>query len=92
MFYYHRIPVKLKGEFHSIAIRPIMYYGTEYWAARKHYVHKMSMAEMKILRYMYGNVRKDRIRNEVIINLSIEGSDQEREINFLVLHIKYNSL
>ena len=30
-----RIPIKLKGKLHKIAIRPTMFYGTKYWSVKK---------------------------------------------------------
>ena len=43
-----------------------MFYGVECWATNKQQVHKMSVAEMRMLRWMSGKTRKDRIRNESI--------------------------
>ena len=39
-----------------------MLYVTEYWIGKKH-VTKMSIAQIRMLRWMCGKVRKDRIRN-----------------------------
>ena len=36
------------------------------WAANKQQVHKMSVAEMRMLRWMSGKTRKDKIMNEFI--------------------------
>lgn len=60
------IPVRLKGKFYRTAIRPALMYGTECWAAKKCHIQKMCVAEMRMLRWMCGNTRKDRVRNEVI--------------------------
>ena len=43
-----------------------MLYGAECWAANKQQVHKMSVAEMRMLRWMCGKTRKDKIKNEFI--------------------------
>ena len=43
-----------------------MLYGTECWATKKQHVDKMSVAEMRMLRWMCGKTRQDRIRNECI--------------------------
>ena len=43
-----------------------MLYGAECWATNKQQVHKMSVAEMRMLRWMSGKTRKDKIRNEFI--------------------------
>ena len=42
-----------------------MLYGTDCWAIKKTHAHKMEVAEMRMLRWMCGNTRLDRIRNEV---------------------------
>ena len=43
-----------------------MLYGTECWAFKKQYVTKMNIAEMRMLRWMCGKTRRDKIRNERI--------------------------
>jgi len=43
-----------------------MLYDTEYWAIKKQYVNKMSIAEIKMIRWISRNIRKDRIHNEEI--------------------------
>ena len=43
-----------------------MLYGTECWAAKGEHGHKLSVAEMKMLRWMSGHTRLDKIRNEDI--------------------------
>lgn len=40
--------------------------GTQCWEANKQHVQKMSVVEMRMLRWMSGMVRNDRIRNEFI--------------------------
>ncbi|KAJ7946136.1 Retrovirus-related Pol polyprotein LINE-1 [Quillaja saponaria] len=61
-----KIPNRLKGKFYKSAVRPVMLYGTECWAVKKQHSHKMGVAEMRMLRWMTGHTRKDRIRNEEI--------------------------
>ncbi|KAL6494135.1 Glycine--tRNA ligase, chloroplastic/mitochondrial 2 [Orobanche gracilis] len=60
------IPNRLKGKFYRTAIRPALLYGTECWAVKQCHVHKMPVAEMRMLRWMCGHTRKDRVRNEII--------------------------
>ena len=43
-----------------------MLYGTECWAVKHQHVHKMGVAEMRMLRWMCGHTRNDKIRNEDI--------------------------
>ncbi|KAM2423333.1 hypothetical protein ACFX1W_021073 [Malus domestica] len=61
-----RRPLKLKGKFYRTAIKPAMLYGTECWAVKHQHVHKMGVAEMRMLRGMYGHTRKDKIGNKDI--------------------------
>jgi len=60
------IPLYLKGKFYRTAIRPALLYSTEYWAIKRHHVHKMSIAEMRMRRWMRCNTRRDKVRNEDI--------------------------
>ncbi|CAN6714712.1 unnamed protein product [Malus baccata var. baccata] len=60
------MPLKLKGKFYRTAIRPAMLYDTECWAVKYQHVHKMGVAEMRMLRWICGHTRKDKIRNEDI--------------------------
>jgi len=41
-------------------------YDTECWAIKRYHAQKMSVAEMCILRWMCGNTRRDKVRNEDI--------------------------
>jgi hypothetical protein len=43
-----------------------MMYGAEYWATKEQHVQKMSVAEIRMLRWICGHTRKDRIRNDDI--------------------------
>ena len=38
-----------------------MLYGIECWATKRKYIQKMSVAEMRMLRWVSGNTWKDRI-------------------------------
>ncbi|RXH84600.1 hypothetical protein DVH24_032884 [Malus domestica] len=44
----------------------VMLYDTECWAVKHQHVHKMGVAEMRMLRGMCGHTRKDKIGNEDI--------------------------
>ncbi|KAL6515354.1 hypothetical protein OROHE_018986 [Orobanche hederae] len=60
------MPHRLKGKFYRTAIRPALLYGTECWAVKQCHVQKMNVAEMRMLRWMCGHTKKDRLKNEVI--------------------------
>ena len=61
-----RVPQKLKGKFYRTAIRPAMLYGAECWPTKIRHVQQLSVAEMRMLRWIYGHTRMDRVRNDDI--------------------------
>jgi hypothetical protein len=61
-----KVPNKLKCKFYRTTIRPAMMYGAECWATKGQHIQKMSVAEMRMLRWICGHARKDRIRNDDI--------------------------
>ena len=61
-----KIPPKLKGKFYRLVVRPSLLYGVECWPIKKTHVQKMHVAEMRILRWMCGHTRSDKVRNETI--------------------------
>ena len=61
-----RVPLKLKDKFYRTAIRPAMLYGAECWPTKRRHVQQLSVAEMRMLRWICGNTRKDRVRNDDI--------------------------
>jgi len=62
----HRVPRKLKGKFYRTAIRPAMLYGAECWPTKRRHVQQLSVAEMRMLRWICGHTRRDRVRNDDI--------------------------
>ena len=71
-----KIGMKLKGKVHKTVVRPAMMYGAETWAVKKRQEKKLDVAEMRMLRWMCGVTRRDRIRNEII-----RGTTKVREIS-----------
>jgi hypothetical protein len=61
-----RVSLKLKGKFYRIAIRPTMLYGAECWSTKRRHVQQLSVAEMRMLRWICGSTRRDRVRNDDI--------------------------
>ncbi|KAL5184476.1 LINE-1 retrotransposable element ORF2 protein [Glycine soja] len=61
-----KVPIKLKGKFYRTAVRPAILYGTECWAIKSQHENKVGVAEMRMLRWMCGKTRQDKIRNEAI--------------------------
>jgi len=54
------------GQFYRTAVRPAMLYGTECWAVKSQHESQVRVAEMRMLRWMSGKTRQDRIRNNTI--------------------------
>jgi hypothetical protein len=61
-----RVPLKLKGKFYRIAIRPAMLYGAECWPTKRRHVQQPSVAEMRMLRWICDHTKRDRVRNDDI--------------------------
>ena len=61
-----RVPIQLKGKIHKAVVRPALMYGLETAPIKKAEERKLDVAEMKMLRWMSGVTRMDRIRNEYI--------------------------
>ena len=61
-----RISAKVKGKFYKSVVRPAMTYGSETWPVKKAQERKLEVAEMRMLRWMCGVTRRDRIRNDYI--------------------------
>jgi hypothetical protein len=43
-----------------------MLYGAEYWYTKRRHVQQLSVAEMRMVRWICGHTRRDRIRNDDI--------------------------
>jgi hypothetical protein len=61
-----RVPLKLKDKFYKTAIQLTMLYGAEYWPTKRRYVQQLSVAEMRMLRWICGHTRRDRVRKDDI--------------------------
>ncbi|KHN15591.1 hypothetical protein glysoja_045002, partial [Glycine soja] len=61
-----KVPIKLKGKFYRTAVRSAILYGTECWAVKSQHETKVGIAEMRMLRWMCGKTRQDKIRNGAI--------------------------
>ncbi|XP_070039112.1 uncharacterized protein [Nicotiana tomentosiformis] len=60
------VPLRLKGKFYKVVLRPTKLYEAECWPVKNSHVQQMKVAEMRMLRWMCGHTRLDKIRNEVI--------------------------
>ena len=61
-----RISLRVKRKVYKTVVRPAMMYGAETWAVKKAHEKKLDVAEMRVLRWMSGVTKMDRIRNEII--------------------------
>ena len=61
-------------------------YGLTSWAVKRQNNHKMSVAEMRVLRWISGNIWKDKIRNEdIYLKIVVASSDEKMMENCLKL-------
>ncbi len=61
-----KVPIKLKDKVYKTVIKPTMTYGAECWAVRKKDEIRLHVAELRMLRWIRGNTRKDHVRNQII--------------------------
>jgi hypothetical protein len=61
-----KISNKLKGKFYRTTIRPAKMYDAKYWTTKGQHIQKMSVTEIRMLRWICGHTRRDRIRNNDI--------------------------
>ena len=67
-----RLPARVKRKVYNSVVRPAMVYRLETVALRKKQVEEMEIAEMKMLRFVMGVTRIDKIRNEFISTDEVE--------------------
>nr|GEW98064.1 hypothetical protein [Tanacetum cinerariifolium] len=53
------VPLKLKGKFYRVAIRPATLYGSECWPITKALANRMEVAELRMLRWTCGKIMMD---------------------------------
>ena len=49
-----------------MVIRPAMLYGAEYWPIKIQHVQQLSVAEIRMLRWICGHTKMDRVQNDDI--------------------------
>ncbi|KAE8701730.1 Mechanosensitive ion channel protein 2 [Hibiscus syriacus] len=54
-----KVPLKIKGKFYRMEIRPELLYGSECWAIKKDHVRRTEAAEMRMLRWACGRTLWD---------------------------------
>ena len=61
-----------------------MLYDTECWVIKRYHAQKMSVSEMRMLRWMCDNMRIDKVRNEDIrIKIGVASIEEKMRENLL---------
>ena len=58
-----KIPVGLKGKVYRMVVRPAVLYRSECWPIKKTQVQNLMVAKIRMIRWMCGYIRMDRISN-----------------------------
>ena len=61
-----KVPLTLKGKVHKAVVRPALAYGLEAAPMKKAQEQRLDVTEMKMLRWMSGVTRMDKIRNQYV--------------------------
>jgi hypothetical protein len=61
-----RVSLKLKDKFYRTVIPPAMLYGAKCWPTKRRHVQQLSVAKMRMLRWICGYTRRDQVRNDDI--------------------------
>ena len=82
-----RISLRVKGKVYlKTVVRPAMMYGAETWAVKKAQEKKLDVAEMRMLRWMSGVTKLDRIRNERIRGTTKVGEISKKVQESRIVH------
>ena len=55
-----KISIKLKGKFYRTTIRPVILYGSEWWALKGQHERKMRVVKIRMLRWISKYTKKDK--------------------------------
>ena len=61
-----------------------MLYGMGYWVIKMQHVHKVSLAEMRMLRWINDNMRKDMVwKKKICLKIGVSPIDEKRRVSRL---------
>ena len=90
-----RMLVRLKGKVYRMVVKPAVLYGAECWPMKKTQVQKLMVAEIRMIRWICGYTKMDKISNGVIRDLvkvaPIEDKMRETRLR-LFGHVKRKSV
>jgi len=59
------MPLGLKGKVYRVVVRFVVFYGSKCWSLKKIQVQKLMVTKMRMIRWMCGYPKMDRITNGV---------------------------
>ena len=74
--------MKLKGKVYKSVVRPALLYGAETWATTRGQEARLEVNEMRMLRWMCGVTRRDKIRNEHIRVVQASKKSTEKRLKW----------
>ena len=77
---------------YRMVVRPTLLYGAEWWLIKRAHIWRMRVAKMRMIRWICGHTRLDKIRNQVIRSTigvaSIEDTLREARFTLVCVYKK----
>jgi len=87
-----KVLLKLKRIVYRLVVRPTLLYGAECWPIIRSHIQRMRVTEMRMIRWICGHTRLDKIRNQVIRSkigvASIEDTLREARFTLVCVYKK----
>lgn len=65
---YEYLLKEVKWLYIKSVLLPVLLYGSENWVCRENHKNKWNVVEMEYLRSVYRKIRRDRVKNALVLN------------------------